>query len=1076
MAKLDGYYRHPTLSGDLVVFVAEDELCSVSAEGGEARRLTAGWGAASFPVLSPDGTKVAFTSRHDGSEEAFVLDLDGGVPRRLSHTGGPTRTVAWSAEGDAVIYQTMAGQAFRGNMVLDQAPIDGSPIERLPLGPAREISYEPDGYGTVLSRNAGDPARWKRYRGGTAGTLWIDRDGEGEYAPLIKLDGNLAAPFWVGKRIFFLSDHEGHGNIYSCLPTGRGLKRHTNHQDYYVRYPGCDGERFVYQAGADLYLLDPSTDEVSSIEIDFPVSGRDRSRIFVAASDWHESSRLHPEGHSLASIVRGGLFTFGAWDGAPQRHGPVSSSRQRLAAWLSDGEHVVSVSDEDGEENLVVRRADGTGTARTIKGDFGRVLDLEPSPAGPLRVAVANHRQELFIVDLAGKGKKRRVDVSEHDRIGGMSWAPDGRHLAYGFSHDRRSSCIRIVEAAKGKPQDVTGSDFIDHSPVFDPEGRYLYFLSHRVFDPIYDNQYFDLGFPKGTRPHLVTLRADEPSPFDSAARSPQPPRLEPPRREDEKDGKDNKIEIELDGIAERVLAFPVEEGIYRSIVAAPDRVFFTSVPPEGSLGQTWADGDDEDPKVLVQVYDYERHRTEDFLEAVSDLSGTPDGRSLLVRIGRKLRLLSGGLDPKDVPPPWETGREGGWIDIDRLSVEVVPGLEWVQMFDEAWRLQRDHFWTPDMSKIDWNGVHDRYRPLVDRVATRGDFSDLLWELQGELGTSHCYELGGDYRHEPDWTQGHLGADFEWDSRAKAWKVSDLPRGDSWEPDASSPLLTPGANVSVGDQVLAIDGVELSATRSPQSCLVDRAGRELTVRVRSGKSEPRSVSVRALGNEMPLRYRAQVEANREWVHAESSGRVGYVHVPDMGPRGYSEFHRYFQSEMDRPGLIIDVRYNGGGHVSELLLEKLLRRRIGGGISRWMGEDHYPSEAPVGPMVALTNELAGSDGDIFSHSFKLFELGPLIGKRTWGGVVGIWPRHALVDGTITTQAEFACWFTDVGWDVENYGTDPDVEVDNLPQDHAAGRDQQLERALFEVKQLVRHAGRPARPPLRRPNLKPPRLRR
>jgi tricorn protease len=438
------------------------------------------------------------------------------------------------------------------------------------------------------------------------------------------------------------------------------------------------------------------------------------------------------------------------------------------------------------------------------------------------------------------------------------------------------------------------------------------------------------------------------------------------------------------------------------------------------------------------------------------------DGKVLGAMAGPKVRVVAVGFKEGDKSND-KPSRESGWLDLGRVRLEVVPGEEWRQMFREAWRLQRDQYWTPDMAGIDWIAVHDRYFPLVDRVGSRSEFSDLLWEMQGELGTSHAYELGGDYRPEPGWFQGFLGADLERSGRS--WRVVRIPRGDSWDEAARSPLATPGLDIAEGDRVLGLDGVALDGAM-PYERLVDRAGRPVLLTVQRGRRKPRSVALVALRNEFPLRYRDWVEANRAKVHDRSDGRVGYVHIPDMGSRGFSEFHRYFGGEVDRDGLVIDVRNNGGGNVSGLLLEKLTRRRVAYTVTRWGQPDPYPDDAPLGPMVALTNEHAGSDGDIFCHAFKLYRLGPLIGVRTWGGVVGIWPRHLLVDGTVTTQPEFAFWFEDVGWSVENYGTDPDIVVEMTPQDYAAGRDPQLDRAIDEVLAIVERWGPSA------PSFEPP----
>jgi len=371
-------------------------------------------------------------------------------------------------------------------------------------------------------------------------------------------------------------------------------------------------------------------------------------------------------------------------------------------------------------------------------------------------------------------------------------------------------------------------------------------------------------------------------------------------------------------------------------------------------------------------------------------------------------------------------------------------------MFSEAWRLQRDYFWVEDMSDIDWKKVYKRYYPLLDRIASRPEFADLVWEMQGELGTSHAYEFGGDYKQRPIYGMGKLGADFEYDKRRKAYRIAHIVNGDSWDSKVVPPLKKPGLEIEEGMYLKAINGIKLDQSNSPERVLVNFSNQEvqLTVTDKSGKTR-KNVSVKTVNNDTWLRYREWVEMKKEYVHKQSKGKVGYIHIPDMMAVGYAEFHRHFLTEYDYDGIIVDVRYNGGGHVSQLLLEKLARKRIGYDLTRWFDYSPYPESSLKGPVVALTNEYAGSDGDIFSHSFKLMKLGKLVGKRTWGGVIGIWPRNSLVDGGLTTQPEMSFWFKDVGWGVENYGTDPDIEVDMKPQDYVKGKDPQLDKALEVV---------------------------
>ena len=698
------------------------------------------------------------------------------------------------------------------------------------------------------------------------------------------------------------------------------------------------------------------------------------------------------------------------------------------------------------------------------------------APAGADRVALTNHRQELLLVDLKARTVET-VDRSDAARLDGIAWSPDGRYLAYSFATSEVVAHIKVLDATSGKVHAITRPEFRDVRPAFDPEGKYLYFLSARVFDPVYDGLYFDLGFPRGSRPYLVPLRRDLTSPFASATREPRGPEgaTVPGGAEGKPDAKPKapRVTIDFDGIEERVVSFPVAEGRYVGIAGAGSRVLFTSEPVAGSLhDDSWGPGEPPAP-LKLEAWDFEKDKVELVYGGITSFSVSMDGSTLGVRIGNTVRALPAGVRSDGLPKE-SRGRASGWVDLERMRLEVVPGDEWRQMFREAWRLQRDQFWTPDMSGIDWQAIHDRYLPLVDRVGSRAEFSDLMWEMQGELGTSHCYEMGGDYRPRPMWLQGFLGADLVYRRASRTWHVGRIPSGDAWDPEHTSPLAAPGLGVKEGDQIVAVAGEAVGAKRSPEECLVHRAGQPVPLTVRRKGGGSHTITVEAIGQEYALRYRDWVEANRARVHRATKGRVGYVHIPDMGPRGFSEFHRYYLTEVEHDGLIVDVRFNGGGHVSQLLLEKLLRKRIGYGKPRWGQPYSYPMHAPVGPMVGLTNEYAGSDGDMFSHGFKVYGLGPLIGKRTWGGVVGIWPRHALVDGTVTTQPEFSAWFFDVGFGVENYGIDPDIEVEIQPQDHAAGHDPQMERALTEIQKILERTRIPQPDFQDHPNLSPPSL--
>jgi tricorn protease len=1046
---MQGYYRYPTIAGDRIVFVCEDDLWSVAAEGGLATRLTVSFGTCTFPRLSPDGEWLAFVSTDEGNPEVFVMPAGGGQPRRVTFAGGTQAMVTgWSSDSTEVYFVSNPVTWYEGETRPFAVKIDGGEPRELNLGHARSFAYGADG-ALAIGRNANDPARWKRYRGGTAGEIWVDASGSGTFERLALPNGNPTWPMWGNGRIFFLSDHEGIGNIYSCDTGGGSVARHTNEAEYYARFPSSDGTRVVYSAGGSLAVYDIASDEVTGLEIETRSAAPQTVRRFESADESLEHFAPHPDGTRVAFVARGQAFSMPLFDGAVTNYGAGSRVRTRLTEWLRDGERFACVSDANGYEQIVVQRADGAADPKPVTtGDIGRVTELRCSPVADV-VAFANHRHELCVLDL-DDAKVRVLDTSPAHRISDIAFSPDGRYLAYVWWPSHGTSIVRVVKVKSGKVHDVTSPLRVDQSPAWDPEGKYLYFISARDFNPVYDALQFDLSFPQASRPFVVTLRSDVPSPFVPKPKPVHRDHDHDHDRDDErKSDKPVDVEIDFDGIQGRVLGFPVEEGEYGQIVAARERALFTRFPVKGIKPSRREDRESDDSGSL-QAYDFEHQRFATIVSECDEIRIGNDARTLIYRAQDRLRAIDALLDlPEDgdeIKPGTDPGRKTGWIDLERASVEIVPRDEWAQMYREAWRLQTEQFWVEDMSDIDWDRVYDRYKAVLPRVRTRSELSDLIWEMQGELGTSHAYEQGGDYRVPPQYQRGFLGADLVFDEGRGGYRIERIYRGDSWNRDHDSPLAEPGLDIREGDVIVAIGGKRLSRDVTANELLVNSAGKDVSITLRSRKDEERTVLVKALSNESAVRYRAWVDANRKAVHDRTGGRVGYVHIPDMGPWGFSEFHRGYLSEFDRKGLLVDVRYNRGGHVSPLLLEKLARKRVGFDVPRYGAAVPYPPESVGGPIVAMTNQFAGSDGDIFSHCFKLYKLGPLVGKRTWGGVIGIDPYHYLVDGTLTTQPEFSFWFTDAGWGVENYGTDPDYDVDIAPQDYRDGKDPQLDLAL------------------------------
>ncbi|HBL16545.1 MAG: hypothetical protein A2X36_07985 [Elusimicrobia bacterium GWA2_69_24] len=1048
----EGYFRQPTLRGDQVAFVCEDALWTASITDGAARRLTAWPGAVNHPRFSPDGRWLAFTATREGVANVWCIPAAGGEARRLTWHNCPTSVVGWTPDSRAVLFRSSLASPTPRETRIFSVSLRSGEIRELPVGPAVTLALHPDGRRAVIGRNALDPACWKRYRGGTCGVLWAGDLRRREFRKLLDLRGNVVSPMWVRDRVFFLSDHEDHGNIYSCAPDGLGLRRHTDHSDFYVRFPSTDGRDIVYQKGAELWLCRPDrgTDRPLRLRIGTTKSGL--SRKFVPASSYLMESRIHPKGESLLVTSRGKLFGLSNWEGAVRQLGARQGVRYRLARWLHDGKRVVVLSDESGSEVLELWDAASGERLKSLEiPDLGYPLELCPSPDAD-RVAVADERCRLSLIDLKTGGIEQ-LDRSEVAEITDLAWSADGRYLAY--SKPERlagdfalGSAIWVHDTKGGKRHDVTGSEFHNRCPSFDPAGKYLAFLSYRTLNPRIDPLELNSCFPQVVKPYLLTLKASEYSPL-----FPMPKKEEPkPKKEKGKDKKDEAdkpvpVDIEFAGIPGRISEFPIREGDYCDLAAVKGKLLLMSEPQSGMLDQHWLAS--PKPRAVLECYDFAHRKLESLVTGLSEFQVSANGEKVLLRHDRRLRVIKAGEKPPNLENGADApGPESGWLDLGRIRLEIEPRAEWAQIYLQAWRDQRDFFWTQDLSGIDWPAVRDRYRRLLPKLATRSELSDLIWDMQGELGTSHAYELGGDYAPTPYYQIGLLGADLKLDEGSGRYRISRIYPGDPWKKGHGSPLLASGVNAQEGEYLLAVDGRDLKAPEQPNALLANRVESQVVLRLgpKPEAEGSREVTVCTLADEAPARYREWVRTNRALVHKRSGGRLGYLHVPDMSGDGLVEFHRGLYLESGRDGLIVDIRFNGGGFVSGILISKLARRPIGHFRRRVGATGTYPEHAVPGPIVALCDERSGSDGDIFSQAFKSLKLGPLVGKRTWGGVIGINTRRRFVDQGLATQPEYAYWFRDRGWDVENHGVDPDVEVEWDPASFVAGKDPQLERGV------------------------------
>ncbi|MFH8239341.1 S41 family peptidase [Streptomyces sp. NPDC018321] len=1096
------YLRLPHLSGDQLCFVAEDDLWLASLDGpGRAWRLTVDRTKTGHPRFSPDGRHIAYTSWRSLVPEVHLVPVDGGPGRRLTHWGGlDTRVCGWSPPDPdgttAILAVASHGEPFSHLTWAYKITPDGDPGRKLPWGPVTDIqAADLDGERKTLLLTGTpphEPASWKRYRGGATGRLWL----HGERL-LPDLHGHLHSPMFVGGRIAFLSDHEGVGNLYSCAHDGSDLRRHTDHDACYARHAASDGTRVVYQCAGDLWIVEDLSPGSGPRRLDVRLSGpRAGRRTYQVPAAQHVGGvSVDETGRASAVVVRGSLYWLTHRDGPARTLADTPGVRVRLPEMLGASGRIAYVTDAEGEDAVEIGhlpRATGIRALRRLaSGELGRVLELVSDPAGE-RLAIASHDGRLLLLDLpeedaeaaealAGAEGTEETDAeapvgrpggvtelirSLNGPVSDLAFSPDGSWLTW--SHPGIGRSLRQIKMARidGRSDgrngqegplvvDVTDGRFEDENPVFTRDGRYLAFLSWRGFDPVYDVHTGDLSFPLGCRPYLVPLSSATPSPFAlNPEGRPAAGGLDPL---DDESGEGGAVTVEVEGLESRVTPFPVTASKYSALCpVAGGGLVWLRWPISGALGETFANPADPSERPTLEHFNLAKARKSELVDHLDWFRVSGDGSRLVVLDEGDLRAV----------PATEAGDSDStvWIDLRRILHEVDPAAEWRQAYDEAGRLIRAYFWDPGMCGIDWDAVLDQYRPLVERVASPDEFADLLREVLGELGTSHAYVAAARRNEGPAhyqrW-QGLLGANFA--CRDGHWVVKRILPGDSSDSRARSPLA--GTGIREGAVLTHVDGRPVDPVTGPYPLLAGAGATtvELTFAPAEGGPGPsRRVAVVPLIDERPLRYQDWVAKRREVVRELSGGRCGYLHIPDMGGSGWAQFNRDLRMEVSRPALIVDVRGNAGGHISELVIEKLTRTILGWDLTRDAQPVSYTSNAPRGPVVAVADEATSSDGDMITAAFRLLRLGPVVGQRTWGGVVGMTGRHRLGDGTVITVPMNAAWFDAYGWSVENYGVDPDVEALRTPLDWAEGRYPVLDEAVRLALELL-ETNPPATPP-------------
>jgi tricorn protease len=1143
------YFRFPHLHGDLVTFVAEDDVWIAPLGGGRAWRVSALQLPARNPRFTPDGKKLVWTVVQGTAPEAVSADVDGGGYRQLTYFGHSTTRVKGFTAGGSVLVTSAFRQAESRHTYAYSVPVEGGWAEELPYGPVESVAFGPEVgderpvvVGSVLSR---EPAWWKRYRGGTAGKLWIDSDGNGEFERLVpELNGNLADPMWVDGRIAFLSDHEGYGNLYSVLPNGKDLRRHTDHEDFYVRHAATDGKRVIFESAGELWVLHDLGSDAVRLEITLGSASQSRRPALLKTSK--HLGAVVPDTNGAASAVEahGTIHWLRHKDGPSRIIEATPGVRGRLPRPLGDG-RIAYIADHDGVEALHIRdivatvphttaaarmhghvtiEAQGTGATAPAPGQDeatplpqpvpaagaavlaggsafvpapddtqpdaqqadvapednisgaeaqaaaqdgleatriaipvpSRASSLEASPDGRW-VALGTSFGEVHVADTRTGDFSLVASIGE-GTIADLAWSPDSRWLVWSEPVTSFGSRSRLRLAHMGQPDaapvDVTDGRFCDKSPAFTPDGKYLAFLSNRSFDPVYDGHSFDLSFPSPIKPYLVALAAGTPSPFgpDVAPDGDETPGEAPDESTSPEAPKVPEVLVDPEGLAHRVISVPVPQGNYTSLAATDGALLWLDWALAGVTGDGKASQDEKDARPSLVRFDLGRRKKSTLVESLDSFRLSGDRTKVVLISDKQVQAV-----PSDAKADEESGKLVK-VDLGRIRVMMDPVSVWGQAFDEAWRLQRDFFWAEDMAGQDWESIHRRYRPLVDRLGSHDDLVDLLWELHGELGTSHAYVRPAAVTENGSQGQGRLGADLA--HTPSGWEITRILAGESSDPLATSPLTRPGVDAKAGDILLAIDGVPLTGAVTPAMQLVGAAGRAVELTLLNGAGHgaaagtQRRVAVVPVKDEERLRYQEWVASNRRTVREASAGTFGYLHIPDMMANGWAQLHRDLDTETALDGLIVDVRRNRGGHTSQLVAELIGRKVTGWSMPRGEKPRTYPHHAPRGPVIVLADEFAGSDGDIITQVSKLRGIGPVIGTRTWGGVVGIDNRFALADGTGVTQPRYANWFSGgVGWSVENYGVDPDIEVTYPPHAYAAGRDPQLEYGIGALKEMI-----------------------
>jgi tricorn protease len=1097
--------RFPTLHGDSVVFEAHGNLWRVSRAGGLAGRLTAEPGYDLMPRFSPDGSRIAFTASYQGNQDVYVIPASGGTAQRLTfHSDAvekaPTRwgpdnmVVTWTPDAKSIVFlsRRMAWNTWYGRLFA--VPVAGGLATPLPLDSGGLLTYSPDGNSIAYNRIFRNFRTWKRYDGGLAQQVYTYNFESKKLERITAWKGTNTAPMWYGRKIYFLSDRDKarRENIWVYDLDTKAYREVTHFTDYDIDFPSLGNDGIVFAEGGSLYVLDLPSEQLHRLDVSVPDDGTRTQPRFIDAHDSIRDSdtagqtdyALSPNGKRALFSARGDVFSVPAKYGATRNLTSTSNADEDHPSWSPDGKTVAYTTDVSGEQQIAIRPA--LGGAEKILTHFGSGFFYTPdwSPDGKrLAFADANHR--LWLLDVAS-GKTTVVTQNRYSEIHDQNFSPDGRWLAYSFSSPNQQQSIFLYSIEGGTATQISGTFSNDFSPVFSPDGKYLYFLSTRHENPTLSESEFNVATLKMTGVYVATLRKGEPSPFAprsdegafESAKGEKPQSWSPGARA--------PIHIDIDGLMARAVPLPIPAADIASLDARDDKVFYETTPPQMIEGPLPGE------KTMLHMYDMDERKDTVAIDDLDGYSMSADGQHVLYKKDKNYTILDlasagGGKTAADGPDA---------LDLSQMRARIEPAREWAEMFDNAWRLERDLFVNPALNGVNWQRVHAAYAKLLPLLGSREDLDYLIGEQQGELGNSHTYVGGGDDADPtPSVPTALLGADFALDPVSGRYRFAKIYPGDNSRPDYRSPLTEPGVDVHEGDYLLAVNGRELRAPADPFSSFVGLADQPVTLTVAgstagtggspgaggtpsaggtdgsrrsSGASgavgTTRQVTVQPLHSELRVRENAWIEEHREMVDRLSGGKIAYIYLSDMESLGMEQFIRQFYPQIDKQALIVDDRWNGGGFIDQIVLERLRRILVGMSTNRENAAFTTPQQLIDGPKVCLLNHYSASDGDIFPFYFRKYGLGPLIGTRTWGGVRGIRGFWSLLDGGYITVPEDSLYGLQSEWVIENHGVDPDIEVETDPAQLLAGHDAQIETAVnYLMRKLRAHPGGPPPPP-------------